>query len=145
MLSRSVSYFKISKAKQKLFIMKIIFIFCAACCFLAILKFPIGYYTFLRILVSVGALLAIYNFQKIKVYGWVVIFAIILVLFNPLFPIYLYRKIIWMPLDILTALLFLLVFFRKQNENNNSEEVQLKEARNYKRDHIISSLKTKTP
>lgn len=123
--------------------MKIIFIFCAICCFLAILKLPIGYYTFLRILVSVGAILAIYNFQRIKIYSWLIIFAIILILFNPIFPIYLHRKILWMPLDVLTGLLFLLECFRKQN--TNAVESPLKEVSIYKRDHIISSSKTKTP
>ena len=119
--------------------MKIIFIFCAICCFLAILKLPIGYYTFLRILVSVGAILAIYNFQRIKIYSWLIIFAIILILFNPIFPIYLHRKILWMPLDIITGILFLFViFYKKVNViDEKKPDNNLPNKRVFSRDRII--------
>lgn len=99
--------------------MKPLFIFCALCCFLGILKLPIEYYTFLRIVVSLGAILVIYNFIKIRNYFWLGIFAGILLLFNPIFPIYLYQKSIWLPIDFVVGILFLLIsFFQKKQEKN---------------------------
>lgn len=99
--------------------MKPLFIFCALCCFVGILKLPIEYYTFLRIVVSLGAILAIYNFIKIRNYFWLGIFAGILLLFNPIFPIYLYQKSIWLPIDFVVGILFLLIsFFQKKQEKN---------------------------
>jgi len=121
--------------------MKPLYIFCAICCFMAVLNLPIGYYTFLRILVSLGAILVIYTFLKEKNYLWIVLFSIILILFNPLFPIYLYRKSIWMPLDVLVGILFLfLVFLKKSKPMNKSEKVEvLSKGKIYARDRIISS------
>ncbi|MFT3918154.1 DUF6804 family protein [Cloacibacterium sp.] len=101
--------------------MKLLFIFCALSCFLGILKLPIEYYTFLRIVVSLGAILAIYNFIKIRNYFWLGIFAGILLLFNPIFPIYLYQKSIWLPIDVVVGILFLLLtFFQKKDEKNET-------------------------
>lgn len=101
--------------------MKPLFIFCALCCFLGIFRLPIEYYTFLRMIISLGAILAIYNFFKIKNYYWLVIFVGVLLLFNPVFPIYLYRKSIWIPIDIVVGILFLLLaFFQKKEEKNEA-------------------------
>ncbi|WP_423772990.1 DUF6804 family protein, partial [Agrobacterium tumefaciens] len=33
---------------------------CAICCFIAVFRLPIEYYTILRILISIGALLVLY-------------------------------------------------------------------------------------
>ncbi len=91
-----------------------LFILCAACCFLALLKLPIAYYTLLRIIVSLGAILAVYLAIREKNYVWAFIFTIVAVIFNPLFPVYLHRKLPWMPIDIILGLLFLLLAFWKK-------------------------------
>lgn len=103
--------------------MKSLFIFCAACCFLALLKLPIAYYTLLRIIVSLGAILAIYVSLRNKTWVWTFIFTIVAVIFNPLFPVYLHRKLPWMPIDIIVGLLFLLWAFWKKKEPVQEEKI----------------------
>lgn len=117
--------------------MKSLFIFCAVCCFIAILKMPIAYYTLLRIIISLGSVLAIYQLIKHKNYPWLMAFVLVFILFNPMFPIYLYKKSIWMPLDILVGILFLLLAWIKK-EMPVDEKIALPfKTKVYKRDHII--------
>ncbi|WP_346983586.1 DUF6804 family protein [Chryseobacterium sp. POE27] len=85
--------------------------FCALCCFIGIFRLPIEYYTFLRILVSVAALLVLYITLSAKQHYFSIIFLVILILFNPVFPIYLFRKSLWIPIDTITGILFLLITF----------------------------------
>ncbi|WP_379085147.1 DUF6804 family protein [Pedobacter sp. UC225_65] len=122
--------------------MKTFFTLCALCCFIAILKLPITYYTFLRIIISLGAILAIYNFLKHKDHAWLIVFVILLILFNPVFPIYLYRKSAWVPLDILVGILFLLLAFVKKKAPKKTKTMEvLPVAKTYTRDRIISPKK----
>ncbi|WP_132531580.1 DUF6804 family protein [Pedobacter psychrotolerans] len=124
--------------------MKPFLILCSICCFIAILKLPIEYYTFLRTIVSLGAALLIYSWIKQKNYSLAIIFVLVLILFNPLFPIYLHRKSIWIPLDIITGLLFLLIVFYHQKEPEKKEEKAaeiLAKQKTYSRDRIISAKK----
>lgn len=122
--------------------MKSFFIFCSLCCFIAILKLPITYYTFLRIIISLGAILAIYIFLKHKDHTWLIVFVILLILFNPVFPIYLYRKSAWAPLDILAGILFLLLAFVKRKVPDKAKIMEvLPIAKTYTRDRIISPKK----
>jgi len=121
---------------------KSLFIICALCCFLAILKLPIEYYTFLRTIVSLGALLLIYVWAKQKNYALAVVFLLVLILFNPLFPIYLHRKSIWIPIDIITGILFLLIAFYTKKAADKKEEkaVELPPLqKTYTRDRIVSA------
>ncbi|WP_223191001.1 DUF6804 family protein [Pedobacter roseus] len=115
---------------------------CAIACFVAILRLPIGYYTFLRTIISLGALVFIYSWIKQKNYALTVVFILILILFNPLFPIYLHRKSIWIPLDIITGLLFLIIAFYKKSEPAKQEEKAaeiLPVQKTYSRDRIVSA------
>lgn len=70
---------------------------------------PGGYYTLLRIVVSIaGAIITVMEYNvKEKINFWVVLFAAMVILFNPIIPIYLYDKDIWIPIDIITSILFL--------------------------------------
>ena len=76
--------------------------------------FPIEamwYYTFLRIVVFIIALGTIFsNYAKSKdddfALGAVILFTVIAVLFNPLFPIYFWSKTPWIWIDVLSALFF---------------------------------------
>ncbi len=103
--------------------MKPFLTFCALCCFVGIFRLPIEYYTFLRILVSIGALLVLYNTLGFKQHYFSIIFLVILILFNPVFPVYLYRKSLWIPIDILTGVLFLLINFAGKKEQKKEEEI----------------------
>lgn len=100
---------------------------CAICCFVAIFRLPIEYYTILRILISMGALLVLYNAVRFKQYYFSLIFLFILILFNPVFPIYLYRKSIWIPLDIITGILFLLIAFAEKPEEKKEGAIETPE------------------
>jgi len=118
--------------------MKFLFIFCSVCCFIAVLNLPATYYLFFRMVVSIGSILAIYNFLKYGNYYWVVFFAIILILFNPLFPIYLYRKSIWIPMDVALGMLFLLIAFLKiKKEIKKDMVITPATQKAYTRDRII--------
>ncbi|MDQ1098293.1 MULTISPECIES: DUF6804 family protein [Chryseobacterium] len=107
--------------------MKALLILCATACFLAIYKLPIEYYTFLRTLVSVGALIIIYNGIIARQYYLSVIFAAVLMLFNPVFPIYLYRKSLWIPIDTITGILFFLIAFADRIKAAEKQEEKKEE------------------
>ena len=91
--------------------MKAFLIVCAALLFAAVFKLPIGYYTFLRIAITLGALLIVFTEYKKQVTFWVIIFGLIVILFNPIIPIYLYKKSLWFPIDIIVGILFLVNAF----------------------------------
>ena len=124
--------------------MKPFLILCSICCFIAITRLPIEFYTFLRTIVSLGAAFLIYSWIKQKNYALASIFVLVLILFNPLFPIYLHRKSIWIPLDIITGLLFLLIAFYHQKEPEKKEEKVaeiLPVQKTYSRDRMVSAKK----
>ncbi|WP_312902222.1 DUF6804 family protein [Chryseobacterium taichungense] len=106
--------------------MKPFLTFCALCCFIGIFRLPIEYYTFLRILVSVAALLVLYVTLHAKQHYFSIIFLVVLIVFNPVFPIYLFRKSLWIPIDTVTGILFLLITFvdklELKSEVTNTEE-----------------------
>jgi len=97
-----------------------------------------------------GALLVLYNAVRFKQYYFSLIFLFILILFNPVFPIYLYRKSIWIPMDIITGILFLLIAFVEKPEEKNEETTETPEEtiaqpthqRFHSRDVIINPKKT---
>ncbi|QDW27154.1 hypothetical protein FFJ24_020925 [Pedobacter sp. KBS0701] len=120
--------------------MKPFLIACSICCFVAILKLPIEFYTFLRTIVSLGVTLLIYSWIKQKNYYLAVVFLLVLILFNPLLPIHLHRKSIWIPLDIITGLLFLIIAFYKKSEPVKQDEKAteiLPVQKTYSRDRIV--------
>ncbi|MFS4431610.1 DUF6804 family protein [Chryseobacterium sp. S90] len=131
--------------------MKQFLTFCALCCFIGIFRLPIEYYTFLRIIISIGALLVLYNTLSSKQRYFSILFIIILILFNPVFPFYLYRKSIWIPIDIITGILFLLITFIERKEQKKEEEITEETTepsspihqRTVSRDRIINPKKTK--
>lgn len=84
----------------------------------AILPLPYGYYTFLRISVTVCALLVAWFAYKEKDEPtvWVLVFGLVAILFNPLIPIYLSRGI-WFYLDIGIAAIFAVWWFLEKRKN----------------------------
>ena len=88
-------------------------------CVVPFFKFPYGIYTLLRIVVTLSAAFVIYdNYKKLnKVNTTIVIFSIILIVFNPIFPIRLNREL-WLPIDLITAAIYFYYYikFRRQND-----------------------------
>ena len=88
-------------------------------CIVPFFKFPYGIYTLLRIVVTLSSAFIIYdNYKKINnVNPTIVIFSIILLVFNPIFPIKLNREL-WLPIDLITAAIcfYYYIKFRKKND-----------------------------
>jgi len=75
--------------------------------FLAVLAMPIGYYTLLRFLVSISAGIIFWQHYKASNNTLMVLFGITVLIFNPIIPIYLMNKNIWIPIDLICGILFL--------------------------------------
>ncbi|MFN8286816.1 MAG: DUF6804 family protein [Chitinophagales bacterium] len=80
---------------------------------LGMLKLPIGYYTFLRIIVFGVSIYTVYQThqQVNKIDFWVAFFGLTAVLFNPIIPIYLNDKKIWAVIDGVCGSIFILSYF----------------------------------
>ncbi|GAF92770.1 unnamed protein product [marine sediment metagenome] len=76
---------------------------------IALLPLPYGFYTLMRLVVCGAAIILAYQEYLLhnQMSGWLVIFAVLALLFNPLIPIYLTREI-WAPIDIGAAIIFVL-------------------------------------
>ena len=78
---------------------------------IGILPLPIGYYTLSRLVVCVSALYFAYNFYKKNDTTNIWIFGFIAILYNPIIPVYLYEKFIWIIVNIIT----IFVFYKNKN------------------------------
>lgn len=92
--------------------MRLLCFICAGLLLLAIAEMPIGYYTLLRIVVTIGAILVIISDYEEGINAWVIIFGLIAVMFNPIIPIYLHDKELWVMIDIIVAVIFGVKGFR---------------------------------
>ena len=86
--------------------MKTLLLICSGLLLLALLNLPIGYYTFLRIVITIGAIIVIVKEYQECVNFWIIIFGLIAIVFNPVFPIYLNNKSAWILIDIISAIFF---------------------------------------
>ncbi|WP_424989310.1 DUF6804 family protein [Flagellimonas sp.] len=116
-------------------LVKSISLLCALLLFIAVMQLSREYYWLLRIVVFIGALLVFVKNRKYVV--WAIIFALIAVLFNPIFPIYLYNKAYWIPLDIITGILFLIEAMLNRPKKSESMVVEKKKYKTLKRDRIL--------
>lgn len=133
---------QINDLKRLEIIYKTLFTFCALSCFVAVFPLPLIYYTFLRIIVFVASAITVYYFGKQKEFKWVMLFGIVLILFNPIIPIHFYRKSIWIPIYIVTGILFLLLIFIKRKVKETSEQntpETIPQAKTFSRDRIIKT------
>ena len=87
---------------------------CALVLFTGCFPMPIVYYSFLRLIITIGALWVVVQELQKEVNLLVVSFVIMVVLFNPIIPIYLHKKSMWLPLDSISGLLFLIFYFREK-------------------------------
>ena len=97
--------------------MKPIAIFTATILFVAFFNLPIGYYTFMRIWVTITSILLIKQEIRKGINTWVILFGIITIIFNPILPIYLFSKSSWMPIDLIVGVTFLIFTFTNKKNN----------------------------
>ena len=86
--------------------MRILLLICTGLLLLALVDLPIGYYTLLRVVVTIGAVAVIVTEFDKGLNFWNFLFGLIAIIFNPLIPIYLGDKDAWIPIDIITAVFF---------------------------------------
>ena len=91
--------------------MKTLLLICAGLLFLGLADLPIGYYTILRIVVTIGSVAVVMTEFENGFNFWVIIFGLIAVIFNPLLPVYLNGKSVWMPIDIIVGIIFIIKSF----------------------------------
>jgi len=93
---------KMKKAKEK----DIFWIAPIIVLVIALFPLPIGYYTLSRLVVSACALYYAIQFHKRNntTYTW--IYGFLVVLYNPILPIYLYEKFIWVVVNLITIYIF---------------------------------------
>tara|TARA_B100000945_G_C20048125_1_gene442234 strand:- start:251 stop:544 length:294 start_codon:yes stop_codon:yes gene_type:complete len=70
------------------------------------LAMPYGYYTLSRFVVCGCSLYFAYNLYKQKDISFVWIFGFFAILYNPIIPVHLYEKEIWMVVIFITAIVF---------------------------------------
>ena len=87
--------------------MKPLSILSAILLLLAIANLPIGYYTFLRFFITVSAVIIIYNDRDKGINYSNIAFGCIVIMFNPIIPVYLYEKNIWIPIDVFCSSIFI--------------------------------------
>ena len=83
-------------------------------------RLPIGYYTFLRIVVFVAAGFLLFKLITDGNNQQAIIMGLVAILFNPIIPIYLHSKTAWIVIDALTAVWFvsqpLIRYFKEQRK-----------------------------
>ena len=75
---------------------------------LGLLPMPYGYYFFSRLVVFIGALFFAINLFNNKNSITTCMFGCVSILYNPIFPIHLGDKNIWIVVNLITAVLFLI-------------------------------------
>ncbi|WP_350072132.1 DUF6804 family protein [Imperialibacter sp.] len=87
--------------------MKYLLFICSGLLFLAVAELPYGYYTFLRIVVTIGAILVVYREYSNHLNLWVNSFGFIAIIFNPVIPVHLNDKQLWTAVDVTCAIIFM--------------------------------------
>ncbi|MBN2775388.1 MAG: hypothetical protein JXR31_14130 [Prolixibacteraceae bacterium] len=76
--------------------------------FIGIANLPIGYYTFLRIIVTIIAVIIMIAERSNGLSFWNIVLLMIAVLFNPFILIYLHEKETWKIIDLICGALFMI-------------------------------------
>ena len=80
--------------------------------FVAIFSWSYDYYILLRWIVTLVAIYYMYSLYSLnKMNGWMILLAIVAILFNPIIPVYLNDKSIWNYIDVITGVLLLIFPF----------------------------------
>ena len=75
--------------------------------FVGVLSMPSVYYDILRWIVFLSAAIAVFTNYQMDEFQWAIGFGIVALIFNPILPLYLYDKFMWMMIDIIAGLMFL--------------------------------------
>lgn len=87
--------------------MKIIWYLAAGMLFLGAVSMPSGYYDVLRFVIcGAGAFAAFKNYEA-NHQNWAITFGIIALIFNPFIPLYIYDKFLWLMIDVISGILFI--------------------------------------
>jgi len=86
---------------------------------IGIADLPYGYYTFLRIVVFVVSLYSVYQIKDSEKNVWILLYVGLAILFNPIIPIHLYDKEIWMVIDGLAGVFMFVGGFQLQDIKNH--------------------------
>jgi len=106
---RMFDFFKYASGKITHFDKIIVFICGISMLFLAIGFFnvPYNYFIFLRYVISIGSIIClIHEIPNSKEHHWKIYFLVILLLHNPIYPIHLFYKTIWLILDFIIGVIF---------------------------------------
>lgn len=91
--------------------MKSLLLISAGLLFIGLINLPIGYYTLLRIVVTISSVAIVVTEYKYGINQWVISIGLIAIIFNPLIPIYLNNKFAWIPIDITVGIVFAIKSF----------------------------------
>lgn len=94
--------------------MKPLYITCCIILGIALLPISGGFYTLVRIIITIGAIVAVFQNSSNEINIWSIIFGIIAILFNPIVPIYLHDKGGWMLIDIIAIILFIIQIIKNK-------------------------------
>lgn len=83
----------------------------AALLLLALAPLPYGFYEFLRLAITAGAVILVVLAARSRQIGWVVFGVVAALLFNPLIPVTATRGF-WAPIDLIGAVLFIVAGLR---------------------------------
>jgi hypothetical protein len=98
--------------------MKGLMILCGIVFLVGVADMPISYYTLLRILVTIGSVAVVVTEIEKGLTPWVLVFGLLAIVFNPIIPVYLNDKDVWMPIDLIGAgLFFFKAFTTNQKEH----------------------------
>lgn len=128
-----------TKVKKRFLAESIVNIVCALALFIGIANLPIQYYSFLRTLTFIGCILIL--FHKKVALEWKLPFIPIAVLFNPIFPMYLYLKPYWIPMDIIAGILFLLISYYGYHGKQTKKKNEVKETHQKSKNRNMYNVK----
>lgn len=94
--------------------MKLLYIAVCIILGIALLSISGGFYTLVRIIVTIGAVAATIQNSSNGINIWSIIYGGMAILFNPLVPIYLHDKSAWMMIDIIAIVLFIIQIVRNK-------------------------------
>ena len=91
-------------------------LYIACCIILGIALLPItgGFYTLVRIAITIGAVIAAFQNSSNGINIWSIMFGIVAILFNPIIPVYLHDKGAWIMIDIIAMILFIIQIVRNK-------------------------------
>ena len=91
-------------------------LYITVCIILGIALLPIsgGFYTLVRIIVTIGAVAATIQNSSNGINIWSIIYGGMAILFKPLVPVYLHDKGAWVMIDIIAIILFIIQIVRNK-------------------------------